>query len=325
MASKFVCHVEASQIHELESEFLASAMAQTHPKIHQWCGAALEANLREASSNAVVSLVDKNQARQFAEALHVLGLPAESFKGRLLEVDGVRLIAAINFRDISGATPYIRLLGATTAPGTISDWSTLKPCLADVFREFNPQAVMLFHPEHLPICAPIAGIEDHLLAAPVGEMVNVPPQAGFDRVDLRRSVSVDFYPRYQAIYEAVYAERPALRGEVRTESEDSLADCLGAGLLFEIYVDGKWCGVLAADRRTVAGIRGVYMVEIVLEQGARGQGLGPAVHQRLAAAVADLEPTDIIFGTIAAVNPWSRRTALRAGRVEIGAWHWVDL
>ena len=156
-------------------------------------------------------------------------------------------------------------------------------------------------------------------------MLNVPGVAGANRVEVRRSTSTDFYPHYQAIYENVYSERPALRGAVRTESEDNLADCLAINLLFEIYVDGKWSGVVAADRRTVAGIHGVYMVEIVLEQSARGQGLGPAVHRRLAAAVADVQPTDIILGTISDKNPWSRQTALRAGRLQIGAWHWIRL
>ena len=325
MSSKFVRPVAASQIPELENEFCAAAMAQAHPKVLQWCGATLEANLRKGSVSAVASVVDEDQAEQFAKAMHVLGLPSECFKSQLIDSDGARLIAAINFRDVSGATPYIRILRSTVPPGAISDWSALKPCLAEAFGEFKPEAVIFSHPAHLPLRAPTTRIEDHLLAAPAGDIANGPRVAGFERVALRPSVNVEFYPRYNAMYESLYLERPALRGEVRTESKDDLADCLAHGFLFEIFVDGQWSGVLAADRRNVGGVQGVYMIEIVLEHGARGQRLGPAVHQHLAATVAKVDPTEIILGTISAKNPWSRQTALRAGRIEIGAWHWVQL
>jgi hypothetical protein len=72
-------------------------------------------------------------------------------------------------------------------------------------------------------------------------------------------------------------------------------------------------------------VRGLQVVEIVLTRAARGQGLGPAVHQRFARRVAADDPATIIMGTISAKNAPSLRTALRAGRMEIGAWHWIDL
>ena len=325
MQSKFVRDVTASQIEELGRVFRDAAMAQLHPKVREWRGETLEVDLREAQKDALASLVDEGQAQLFAEAMAVLALPAPCFKSRLIEIDGVRLIAAINFRDVSGAMPYIRILRSTAAPGTISDWSGLRLCLAGVFREFKPHAVLFFHPDHVPLDAPTTGIDDHLLAAPAQVIATSPPAAGLERVELRRSITVDFYPRYQAIYEAVYVARPALRGEVRTETRESLADCLALGLLSEIFIDGNWAGVLAADQRSVMGIQGVYLVEIVLAQEVRGQRLGPAVHQRFAREIVEARPAQIVLGTISDKNPWSRRTALRAGRIEIGAWHWAGL
>jgi len=105
----------------------------------------------------------------------------------------------------------------------------------------------------------------------------------------------------------------------------SLADCLEEGLLFEVFVDGAWSGIIAARRDMIAGVRGVHVVETVLAKAGRGQERGPAVHQRLARSVAASDPAAIIMGTIAAQNAPSLRTARRAGGLEIGARHWVDL
>ncbi|MGH6815972.1 MAG: hypothetical protein ACREC6_09720 [Hyphomicrobiaceae bacterium] len=320
--ASFVVDVQASQIEDLDREFLGAAMAQIHPKIVEWRGAALESDLRDAQKNVLDLLVDEADAQRYAEEMHVLGLPARSFKCRLIEIEGVRSIAGINFRDVSGEFPHVRLLRASAALGTIVDWSSLKSGLSQVFCEFKPRSVLFFHSAHVPLNAPTTGIDDYLLAAPARTVAERPRAVGFERVALRRSTSLEFYPRYKAVYEAVFAERPVLCGEVRVETKKSLADCLAAGFLFEIFVDDEWAGVMAADRRTIAGVHGIYIVEIVLTKEMRGRRLGAAVHQRFAAEAA---PADVILGTISAKNPWSRQTALRAGRIEIGAWHWVGL
>ena len=67
------------------------------------------------------------------------------------------------------------------------------------------------------------------------------------------------------------------------------------------------------------------MNEIVLEGAARGQSLGPAVHQHFAKVVAAENPSGVITGMIASVNVPSLKTAIRAGRIEIGAWHWWEV
>jgi hypothetical protein len=123
----------------------------------------------------------------------------------------------------------------------------------------------------------------------------------------------------------MFSERPQMRGVVLVESEDTLAVCHAEGLLYEIEVDVAWAGIVAAQHQVVADLRGTYMVEILLDGAARGQKLGPAVHQRFAAKVAMNDPSAILTGTIAPVNAPSLKVATRAGRVEIGAWHWISV
>jgi hypothetical protein len=309
----------------LEREFLGYALAQAHPLVREWRGNGLEADLREDVAASVRTLGDDAEAQRVAGVMHRVGLPAAGYKGRLLTIADLRCIAHIDFPDPSGDFPFVKIRAASVPPGSIGDCGPISEGMARAFAEFRPRAVRFFHPSHVPLKAPTARGDTHLLAARALTMAERPEAAALDRVELRRAASLDFYPRYAAAYEQVLDERPYLQGEVSSESRASLAGCLEEGLLFEVLVDGAWSGIIAARGDMIAGMRGVHVVEIVLIKAARGQKLGPAVHQRFARSVAANDPAAIIMGTIAAENAPSLRTALRAGRLEIGAWHWVDL
>ncbi|MFZ1106617.1 MAG: hypothetical protein WAN86_27770 [Hyphomicrobiaceae bacterium] len=309
----------------LERELLANALAQAHPMLRQWRGEALEADLRETTAASVGTLTDEAGAQRVAEIMHLLGRPATSYKGRLLELGGVRCIAHIDFPDPSGSFPFVKIRQASEPPGAIADWRPLAEGIGRAFDEFRPRAVYFFHPAHLPLRAPAARVRMHLLAAPAANVAGRPDAPGLDRVELRRAAGLAFYPDYEAAYAQMLEERPDLNGVIEAESRETLGECLEQGFLFEVLADGAWSGLIAARRDLVAGVRGLQVVEIVLMRAARGQGLGPAVHQRFARAVAAIDPAIVLLGTISAKNAPSLRTALKAGRLEIGAWHWIDL
>ena len=293
--------------------------------LREWRGKELEADLREAVAAGVKTIGDDAEAQRIAEVMHVLALPASQYKGRLLGARGLRCVAHIDFPDPSGDFPFVKVRGASMPPGSVADCGPLSEVVSRAFETFRPRALHFFHPAHLPLRAPAARIDKHLLAAPARSMAERPDAAGLGRVALRRGAGLDFYPRYEVAYERMLDARPHLKGEVRVESRESLAECLGQGLLCEAFVDGAWSGLIAARRDSIAGVRGLQVAEIVLVESARGQGLGPAVHQRFARLVAEADPAAIVMGTISARNLPSLRTALRAGRLEIGAFHWVDL
>ena len=158
--------------------------------------------------------------------------------------------------------------------------------LAEAFAEFAPHRIQFYHPAHLPIAVPGARVDQHFLAGLASEMAARSPAPGLERTELTRASNLSCFPRYVAVYRQMYEERPALLDSVRIEDEESLAVCLADGLLFEIAVDGAWAGIVAARHHLISGVRGVYMIEIVLDATHRGQTLGPAVHQRLALAPA---------------------------------------
>ncbi len=257
--------------------------------------------------------------------MHGLALPAASYKGRLIDVGGVRCIAHIDFPDPSGGFPFVKIRCASAPPGSIADWGPISEGIARAFEEFRPRALHFFHASHLPLQAPAARTDTHLIAAPARIVAERADAPGLDRIELRRPTSLDFYSRYEAAYEQMLDARPFLRGEIGAEARETLAQCLEQGLLCEVLVDGAWSGLIAARRDRLAGVRGLQVVEIVLTQGARGHRLGPAVHQRFARSVAEADPAAILMGTISPKNAPSLRTALRAGRVEIGRFLLVHL
>jgi RimJ/RimL family protein N-acetyltransferase len=309
----------------LAEEFAAYAIDQAHPLVREWCGKELQRNFRESAYHSMDVLTNEEFAQRFANDMALPGVPASSFKDRLLDIDGYRLIAGIHFRNLNPEFPFVGIERASIAPGTLNDLRSLATGLVREFNEFRPRAIWFYHPSHLPLRASGAAIDDHVLMAPARLMLEGARVNGINRVELKPPTDLDFYSRYQALYQQIYDERPHLRGEVRTESADGLGRCLSEGLLFEIHVDGRWSGVFAAARNSITGVRGIYVIEVILAKEVRGQGLGVAVHKRFAEAVAQCEPAAIILGTIWDGNLPSRRTAERAGRVNVGAFYFLQL
>lgn len=158
-------------------------------------------------------------------------------------------------------------------------------------------------------------------------MLTQPEPSGLERVRLARATTLEFYPRYADLYRQLLADYPELRAVVRSESEADMQAYLEAGHLLEVFVDGAWAGVTAVFREVNTGLSGFCVAEIILGGAFRGQGLGSAVQLQLASQlVAGGAGRDgLLFGTIGALNTPARRTALRAGRVDLGGHVWVPL
>ena len=308
----------------LEHELTEYALGQAHPLVHTWLGDQLRQDLQKSTSLMIALITDDEAARSFSETMSVLGLPPEPFKAQLLEIDDHRFLAQIHFTDRSGKLPYVEVYRASTPLGAIDAPGVLRK-LSDHFDVFLPRRIRFFHSAHLPLRTPSTWVDQHFLAARAQGIAARAISPGFERIVLRRPQNLDFYPRYVEAYEQMFAARPQLRGQVRIEPEKSLANCLEQGLLYEIHVDGDWAGIVAASRETIAGVTGCYMNEIVLQGAARGRGLGSAVHQHFAKAVAAENPSSVITGMIASVNVPSLKTAMGAGRIEIGAWRWWEV
>ncbi|MGI8700166.1 MAG: hypothetical protein ACR2JU_03000 [Nocardioidaceae bacterium] len=125
------------------------------------------------------------------------------------------------------------------------------------------------------------------------------------------------YGRYQQIHAVHVAQDPAHARRARCEHREDLARLAGQGMLFDVRVNGAWAGILAAESDARRGIRGATVVELILDHGYRGLGYGQHLSTLLAKAL-PLPDEDCLMGTIHAENHAAYRSALRAGRVDVG-------
>ena len=179
----------------LEREFCDYALEQAHPLVRAWRRDLLNSDVLEATRGLVALIADDDAARKYADAMKVLAQPPEQFKMRLVEVDGYRFLAQIDFTDPSASLPFVAIFRASTPPGAVSDAHVVRR-LAHEFAVFAPRRLRFYQSAHVPIEVPGTRIDQHFLAGLAREMAARQSAAGLARVSLQRPTDLGFYPRY---------------------------------------------------------------------------------------------------------------------------------
>jgi hypothetical protein len=149
--------------------------------------------------------------------------------------------------------------------------------------------------------------------------VGQPPEAYLNRwVSIDGEAHVLIGPRYLGLDPSCarwsVSSPSCASGRYRRSSAPGRAP---TSLLFDILVDGDWAGLLAAERDARRGLRGITVVELILDQAHRGHGYGRHLSTLLARAV-PLPDDQFLLGTIHTDNHPAYRSALAAGRVDVG-------
>lgn len=270
---------------------------------------------------------DTEFAREFQQHCPVPGVPEPgAYNNQVITLaDGSRCLAGIRFRGADVSRPFVDLVAVE---GTFDH-----DRIADVVDEtdtawgrFDPRAVRILHPDPIGFLDADArgGQPDQfIVAGRIHDLRGKPTvDAESGRVHIRRATGLEWYDRYVAELEDLFRADPRRAEMTRAESRDDLAETHDAGLLFEIFVDDQWAGVLAASRDAGYGMRGHYMQEVMLAHSYRGQGLASEVQRQLMGLL-PAEPGDALFGTIDARNRPSLRTALSVGREIVGGYLWL--
>jgi hypothetical protein len=312
---------------DFESEFLAYSIEQAHPFARECAGEGLRSNMLEVVRRDIERTISDEFAQSHSYGHEIFGVSAAEFNNRTMEIGPLRLIVGIRFRNLDNHHPFVSVEQSNLPVGTLAQVTKLMQTMRAAFSAFRPRTLSFHHPSHLPLRIEGATADFHVLIAPAQAIVARPAPPALDRVALVACADLDFYGRYVVLYDDIYDERPWARNEVRVEDRETLADCRAQGLLFHVYVDDFWSGIVAATHRGRAArgaVQGIQVAEIILTKSARGAGLGVAVQRRLAEHVVSGEPKATIWGTIAHANLPMRRTAERVGRVNIGTTYCID-
>lgn len=245
---------------------------------------------------------------------------------RLSLSSGGWAVTGIRFRGRDVTKPFVDVIATSVTPDAAGIAE-----LAEVLvhhEAFAPRCLRV----HLPgdargagalAGAPFASAPDQLVVAGSVTAVNARPRtARSSAVELVRSTPEAAAARVAGIYAEVQRSRPDIDEWATPASADDLADADDEGLLFDVVVQGRTAGVVAAARDDAYGFTGFGVEEIALDAEHRRRGYGPAVLQHLAQRLPAGAP-DVLWGHVHPDNTPSLRNALASGRTVVSSLVWV--
>lgn len=257
---------------------------------------------------------DLDYGESFAAVAPQSGEPAAAYLDRWLPLHtGGHVLAGPRYL---GRDPDLPFVGISASDRTlrVDDRDALSAVARDHFAAFQPGFVLLTTADPVGAWPGTHALMRQLVGS-LGELRRrrTPPGLSF----VGRTSAEVIYDRYLAIHRLHVEQEPAHARRTRCEELADLQRLADDGLLFDVQVDGEWAGLLAAEREVRQGIRGATVVELLLDHPYRGRGYGSHLSVLLAQAV-PLPDDGFLMGTIHADNARAYKSALRAGRVDVG-------
>lgn len=291
-------------------------------------GARLRHALARSLADVLDGLTNRERATGFRAAVPVPDATPEDYLLKVIALDRDRtFVAGARFR----RNPAFFFVEVYACDFPIDGAQTLGE-IVDAAR----LTFAVFSPPSLLVHVATGGVEERVvaesgartdfvtLAGPIAALQRRDPPPHMERVTLAPARSAAFYPRYVAAYEDFHATFPHLGNLVHRDSREEIERHISRGPFFEVYVDGEWAGVIAAESATAHGMSGYSIVEEVLAPAHRGRGLAPAMQRRLIDTLPSADD-EVLHGTISPENAPSLATARRVGRIEVMRTRWVTL
>lgn len=270
--------------------------------------------LREELEWAVTTAAnDLDFARGFAAAQPQSGQPADAFLNRWLPVtEDLEVLAGPRYRGLDPRRPFVAVDAASRLI-TLADLPYLRRAAGEAFAAFGPGYLRLWSCQPAGSW-PTTGSDHRNVTGSLGDLRRnpLPPE-----LSARVASTLDFYDDYVAIHRDQVAREPAHAERTRVETREDLGSLLDAKTLFAVHVDGRWAGLLAAEPGVQHGLRGMVVVELLLDPAGRGRGYGKHLSTLLARQLAAPDDRDLL-GTIHVDNTAAYRSALAAGRHDVG-------
>ena len=292
-----------------------AADAGLHPWVHEHVSESMRrsALAEELTFWLETAAQDPAYAASFAEVAPYSGEPPSAYLDRWLPIrSGARVLVGPRYLGRDPDLPFVGVSGSDR-PLTPADAEPLTCLARERFAPFAPGFVLLTTADPIgawpgtrPEQRQLVGLLADLRARPAPSELRAVPRA-----------DTSFYDRYRQLFDDDVARDPAHARHTRAESREDLEELAGQGLVFDVEVDGAWAGLLAAEPDVRRGVRGATVVELVLDPAFRGRGYGKHLSTLLARAV-PLPDDQCLMGTIHADNVTSYRSALAAGRVDVG-------
>jgi L-amino acid N-acyltransferase YncA len=256
---------------------------------------------------------DLAYATSFAEVAPMSGEPPASYLDRWLALDAeTHVLVGPRYLGRDPDLPFMGVSGAER-PLVPADAGPLAALARKEFAPFAPKFVLLHTADEIGAW-PGTQAEQRQLVGRLGDLRARPTPPGLAAVP---RTDTGIYDRYLHIFEVDVERDPVHARHTRAESREDLQELADQALLYDVEVDGTWAGIVAAEPDARRGVRGATVVELILDHSFRGRGYGHHLSTLLARGV-PLPDDQCLIGTIHADNAKAYRSALAAGRVDVG-------
>ena len=324
-------------VDDLLGELVEARLPWTSDRVGSWYGASdLRRQLGTALSAEAERVGDVAFGELFRDGVGVARGASEvadplAWANRRLDLpDGGWAVTGIRFRGGEALRPFVDVV-ATTAPPTADGLLAVAEVVVTAYQDYHPLCLRVDAPDapalvglldEDPRFGELCAVDQHVVAGLVDRLRVHPRAARYAEVRLRPGDPRVLTTRVASIYEEIALDRPEHALWATPEDADSLGACAGAGLLFEVLLEGEPAGVVAALRYDAHAMRGFSVQELCLDAAHRGRRLAPAILQRLVDELPGDEG-DVLWGTIHPGNEPSLRNALSIGRELVGGYVWV--
>lgn len=287
--------------------------------LHPWVRERVPAAARRAALEDELSFwldtaaQDMEYAAAYARDAPQSGQPAAAYLDRWVELDtNAHVLIGPRYLDRDPDLPFVGVAGGDR-PLVPSDRDQLAAVAGEHLAAFRPGFVLVKTAD--PMGAwPDTTPEKRQV---VGRLGDLRRQEGPAELTTEPRTDTGFYDRYAQIHATQVAQDPAHARHARCEARVDLQGLADDGLLFDVRHCGEWVGILAGERDARWGMRGATVVELLLDHPFRGRGYGRHLSRLLAKAL-PLPDDEFLMGTIHADNVAAYRSALGAGRVDVG-------
>jgi L-amino acid N-acyltransferase YncA len=289
--------------------------------------AARRTRLGEWLTTALGRVHDVAWAEGFQRGCPVPGAPASAYLHRVLITAGQpALLTGIRFKGGDLRHPFVELLAWDAPVEGPEAWARVMDRIAVEFAHFRPRSVRVRWAGQAPPPVPSErrAIDQWFVAGRLAALRSAaaPAQTGGMTVSL--STDDGFHDVFLAAFARWRAQAGPRGEEVGPADRSVWGACREGGAVVCATVDGRWCGVMAAEPRPEQAMVGYAVTELFLSESVRGRGRAGQLQRRLVEALAD-HGQDCLWGTIHGSNAPSVRAALRSGRQIVQTWWFVTL
>lgn len=265
---------------------------------------------------------DMEFAEDFADYCQIEAAKVSDYLYRSLTTPLGEVITSIRFIGGDLSKPAVFLMHKDFELNTLKDIQLTGKFLREEYAVFQPKRFRWYSSkDESDLIAENKGIEGDLcyVMGLLSDLQKEPKPTHFEKINLKLAADLDWYDLYFNSYQEMYRTNPFFEEMASVESKDTLQKMMDKNWLFEVFIEGKWAGIIGVWQSKEYFLDGFEVYEEYLLPEFRGKHFAPAVQRHLIQRLPS-KNFNMLYGTIHFQNKPSIKTAKRVGRKQVGIY-----